>query len=120
MSLPVFVGFGIGIEVLGLVEEPVAAALAYGYGQSKSETVAVYDFGGGTFDFTVLEMQSNKFRVLASHGDTWLGGDDFDLAIAQAVADAGLGVRPLWRTLRQTSSPLRPGMIQSRMARVGA
>lgn len=77
-----------GLEVIGLIEEPIAGALAYGYGQGKNEIVAVYDFGGGTFDFTVLDVSGDRFRLLASEGDAWLGGDDFDLAVAQAVADA--------------------------------
>ena len=77
-----------GIEVVGLVEEPVAAALTYGFGQQKNEIVAVYDFGGGTFDFTVLDMSGDHFRVLACEGDPWLGGDDFDFTLASAVADA--------------------------------
>lgn len=80
-----------GIEVVGFVEEPVAAAMAYGFGQGKSEVVAVYDFGGGTFDFTVLDISNYSFRVLTRGGDSWLGGDDFDLAVAGAVANA------IWR-----------------------
>lgn len=76
-----------GIEVLELIGEPIAAVLAYGFGQQKSETVAVYDFGGGTFDFSVLELTGNSYRVLASGGDSWLGGDDFDMAIAQEAAN---------------------------------
>ncbi len=77
-----------GIEVLDLIEEPVAAAMAYGFGHGKDEIVAVYDFGGGTFDFTVLDINGYSFSVLARGGDSWLGGDDFDLALASAVADA--------------------------------
>lgn len=77
-----------GLEVIGFVSEPVAGALAYGLGQGKNEIVAVYDFGGGTFDFTVMDMSGDNYRVLASEGDSWLGGDDFDLVLAQAVADA--------------------------------
>jgi molecular chaperone DnaK len=83
-----------GLDVVGLVEEPVAGALAYGLGQSVNEIVAVYDFGGGTFDFSILDVSNERFRVLACDGDSWLGGDDFDLALAQAVADA------LWRATR--------------------
>jgi len=76
-----------GFELAGLVEEPVAVALAYGYGQGKNEIVAVYDFGGGTFDFTILDISLDSHRVLVSEGDSWLGGDDFDLVLAQAVAN---------------------------------
>jgi molecular chaperone DnaK len=77
-----------GLEVIALVEEPVAAALAYGLGKGKNEVVAAYDFGGGTFDFTLLDLSGERFRVLATGGDSWLGGDDFDLALANAAADA--------------------------------
>jgi molecular chaperone DnaK len=76
-----------GFQVMELVEEPVAVALAYGFGQGKNEIVAVYDFGGGTFDFTILDISVDSERVLASKGDAWLGGDDFDLVMAQAVAN---------------------------------
>ena len=75
------------IEVVDIVEEPVAGALAYGFGQGKNELVAVYDFGGGTFDFTVLDMSLNHYRVLVTDGDSWLGGDDFDLALAETMAN---------------------------------
>ena len=77
-----------GLDVLELIEEPVAAALAYGYGQGRSEIVAVYDFGGGTFDFSLHELSGNNYKVLASGGDAWLGGDDFDMAIAQYAANS--------------------------------
>jgi actin-like ATPase involved in cell morphogenesis/Tfp pilus assembly protein PilZ len=77
-----------GLEVVALVPEPVAGALAYGVGQGKNEIVAVYDFGGGTFDFSLLDVSGESLRLLASDGDAWLGGDDFDLQLAQAVADA--------------------------------
>ena len=76
-----------GVEVLGLIDEPMAAALAYDYGKSANEIIAVYDFGGGTFDFTVLDVSHRSFRVVATRGDPWLGGDDFDLALAQYAAD---------------------------------
>jgi len=77
-----------GFEVIALIEEPVAAAMAYGFGQEREEVVAVYDFGGGTFDFTVIDISGYSFEILARGGDSWLGGDDFDLALAGAVADA--------------------------------
>jgi molecular chaperone DnaK len=77
-----------GLEVIAFLMEPVAGALAYGLGQKKNEIVAVYDFGGGTFDFSLLDMSGDHARIVASEGDAWLGGDDFDLVLAQAVADA--------------------------------
>ena len=76
-----------GVEIVEMVEEPVAGALAYGFGKAKNELVAVYDFGGGTFDFTVLDMSMDHYRVLVTEGDSWLGGDDFDLAMAESLAN---------------------------------
>ena len=72
-----------GLEVLRIVNEPTAASLAYGIGISKDEeqTVVVYDLGGGTFDISILQIQNGIFEVLATHGDTQLGGDDFDKVI---------------------------------------
>ncbi|HET7543465.1 MAG TPA: Hsp70 family protein [Polyangiaceae bacterium] len=76
-----------GLEVLRILNEPTAAALAYGYGRSSSERVAVYDFGGGTFDVTLLDLSNNVFEVLATAGNTFLGGDDLDLAIAERMSE---------------------------------
>jgi len=70
-----------GFEVLQLLAEPTAAAIAYGLDQNKDQTIMVYDLGGGTFDITILEVKGNKFNVLATGGDSQLGGDDFDEAI---------------------------------------
>ncbi|MEZ4921365.1 MAG: Hsp70 family protein [Saprospiraceae bacterium] len=72
-----------GLDVLRIVNEPTAAALAYGIGLDPeiSETIAVYDLGGGTFDISILQIQDGIFEVLSTHGDTFLGGDDFDQAI---------------------------------------
>ena len=76
-----------GLEVMRILNEPTAAALAYGYGRASSERVAVYDFGGGTFDVTLLDLSNNVFEVLATAGNTFLGGDDLDLAIAERMAE---------------------------------
>lgn len=72
-----------GLDVLRIVNEPTAASLAYGIGldQSESHTIAVYDLGGGTFDISILRIQDGVFEVMATNGDTFLGGDDFDRAI---------------------------------------
>ena len=74
-----------GLDVLRIVNEPTAAALAYGIGRpdqdAPTETIAVYDLGGGTFDISILRIEQGIFEVLATHGDTYLGGDDFDRAI---------------------------------------
>jgi molecular chaperone HscA len=74
-----------GLDVLRIVNEPTAASLAYGIGLSpdSDQTVAVYDLGGGTFDISILRIENGIFEVLATHGDTFLGGDDFDRAITQ-------------------------------------
>jgi molecular chaperone DnaK len=79
-----------GLEVLRILNEPTAAALAYGYGKGTSERLAVYDFGGGTFDVTLLDLSNNVFEVLATAGNTFLGGDDIDVAIAERMCDEAL------------------------------
>ena len=73
-----------GLDVLRIINEPTAASLAYGIGLNKTETktIAVYDLGGGTFDISVLHIADGIFEVLSTNGNTWLGGDDFDAAIA--------------------------------------
>jgi molecular chaperone DnaK len=70
-----------GLEVVRIINEPTAAALAYGLDKGKEHTIVVYDLGGGTFDVSVLEMADGVFEVLSTNGDTHLGGDDFDQAI---------------------------------------
>jgi len=76
-----------GLEVLRLVNEPTAAALAYGLDKGKEGLYAVYDLGGGTFDFSLLRLEKGVFQVLATGGDTALGGDDFDRAIAERMLE---------------------------------
>lgn len=76
-----------GLEVLRILNEPTAAALAYGPQGKANERIAVYDFGGGTFDVTILDLAGNVFEVLATSGDTALGGDDIDVVIADRMAD---------------------------------
>ena len=86
-----------GLEVLRVLNEPTAAALAYGLGQNMSQRIAVYDFGGGTFDVTVLQVQDDVFEVLATGGDTFLGGDDMDnslLTILAELFEAEHGIDP--------------------------
>ncbi|MBM3980933.1 MAG: molecular chaperone DnaK [Planctomycetes bacterium] len=75
-----------GLDVLRIVNEPTAAALAYGLDTRGSGTVAVYDLGGGTFDCSILALSDGVFKVLATNGDTYLGGDDFDRLLMQAAA----------------------------------
>jgi molecular chaperone DnaK len=76
-----------GLEVLRILNEPTAAALAYGFGKGLNQRVAVYDLGGGTFDISILEIGSDVFEVLATSGDTFLGGDDFDDRVIDLLAD---------------------------------
>ena len=76
-----------GLEVLRIINEPTAAALAYGLDKSDGKKIAVYDLGGGTFDISVLEIGDGVFEVKATNGDTFLGGEDFDLRIVEYLAD---------------------------------
>jgi molecular chaperone DnaK len=75
-----------GLEVLRLINEPTAAALAYGFAQRNDEQIVVFDFGGGTFDVSVLKIRGDVFEVLATDGDFFLGGDDIDRALAEFLA----------------------------------
>ena len=76
-----------GLKVLRIINEPTAAAMAYGYGKGKSGKILVWDLGGGTFDVSILEVGEGVYEVLATAGDTHLGGDDFDERIANYLAD---------------------------------
>src|SRR5437867_5902346 len=76
-----------GLEVLRIVNEPTAAALAYGLDKKKDEVIAVYDLGGGTFDISIMEIGQGVFEVKATNGDTHLGGDDFDQRIIDWIAE---------------------------------
>ena len=76
-----------GLEVLRIINEPTAAALAYGLDKKDSQTIAVYDLGGGTFDVTILEIDDGLFEVKSTNGDTFLGGEDFDMRIVNYLAD---------------------------------
>jgi molecular chaperone DnaK len=76
-----------GLEVLRIINEPTAAALAYGLDKKDTHTIAVYDLGGGTFDVTILEIDDGLFEVKATNGDTFLGGEDFDMRIVNYLAD---------------------------------
>ena len=76
-----------GLEVLRIINEPTAAALAYGLDKKEGKTIAVYDLGGGTFDVSILEIGDGVFEVKATNGDTFLGGEDFDMRIVDYLAD---------------------------------
>lgn len=95
-----------GLEVPRLLNEPTAAAMAYGLQKDSQETVAIYDFGGGTFDFSVLEIDGKTFEVLTSTGNSRLGGDDLDMALVdfiseKFVAATGVDLRNDYLTLRR-------------------
>jgi molecular chaperone DnaK len=77
-----------GLEVLRIINEPTAAALAYGMDKNDGKTIAVYDLGGGTFDVSILEIGDGVFEVKSTNGDTFLGGEDFDNAIVEFLADS--------------------------------
>src|SRR5690606_26403253 len=72
-----------GLEVVRIINEPTAAALAYGLDKKSNELIAVYDFGGGTFDISILEVGDNLVQVASTSGDTHLGGDDIDRVIVE-------------------------------------
>jgi molecular chaperone DnaK len=76
-----------GLEVLRIINEPTAAALAYGLDKTKTGTIAVYDLGGGTFDVSILEIGDGVFEVKSTNGDTFLGGEDFDMRLVSYLAD---------------------------------
>ena len=76
-----------GLEVLRIINEPTAAALAYGLDKTENKTIAVYDLGGGTFDISILEVGDGVFEVKSTNGDTFLGGEDFDSKLVEFLAD---------------------------------
>ena len=99
-----------GLEVVRIINEPTAAALAYGLDKLKDKArVAVYDLGGGTFDLTVLEMEDGVFQVLATHGDTHLGGDDVDAMLCDVLLKAANEVPEdmRWRFLEEAEKAKR-------------
>lgn len=92
-----------GLDVLRLINEPTAAALAYGLDKSAEGIYAVYDLGGGTFDISILKMQKGVFQVLSTGGSTEIGGDDFDREIAENL---------LWKYKNKTNKPFKPSKTE--------
>src|SRR6476659_6571998 len=92
-----------GLEVLRIISEPTAASLAYGLDKKNRGTIAVYDLGGGTFDISILKVEDGVFEVLATSGDTHLGGDDFDNLMIQLVL----------RDLELSGHPSTPELVQA-------
>lgn len=106
-----------GLEVMRLVNEPTAAALAYGLDRAKEGTVAVYDLGGGTFDISILKLRDGIFEVIATNGDTHLGGDDIDnLLIAIALDDIAGESNLDLRTDAAAVQAIRKAVIEAKIA----
>ena len=104
-----------GLEVMRIVNEPTAAALAYGLDKKKDETIAVYDFGGGTFDISILEVGEGVVEVKSTNGDTHLGGDNLDQRVIEWIIDefqqettASISARTAWRCSGCARRPRRP------------
>jgi molecular chaperone DnaK/molecular chaperone HscA len=105
-----------GLEVLRLVNEPTAAALAYGLQKNKDGLIAVYDFGGGTFDISILKLHEGIFEVIATGGDTHLGGDDIDnLLIAIALDDIAGDLGENVRSNGETVQAIRKAVIEAKI-----
>jgi molecular chaperone DnaK (HSP70) len=98
-----------GLDVLRIINEPTAASLAYGLDKRHAGVIAVYDFGGGTFDISILRVEDGVFQVLATNGDTHLGGDDIDLVLVQRVlAEQG------WSAAPEAVQAIRKAVIQAK------
>jgi molecular chaperone DnaK (HSP70) len=95
-----------GLEVLRIINEPTAASLAYGLDKRRQGLIAVYDLGGGTFDISILRVEDGIFQVLATNGDTHLGGDDIDLLLTQRVL-GDLDKRSKWKNLARTPETIQ-------------
>jgi molecular chaperone DnaK/molecular chaperone HscA len=110
-----------GLEVLRLVNEPTAAALAYGLDKQRDGLIAVYDFGGGTFDVSILKLHEGIFEVIATGGDTHLGGDDIDnlliaIALDDIAGDAELGAGGDLKASGEVVQAVRKAMIEAKIA----
>jgi Fe-S protein assembly chaperone HscA len=106
-----------GLEVVRLVNEPTAASLAYGLNQKAEGRVAVFDFGGGTFDISILNIKGGIFEVLATNGDTHLGGDDIDRVLVDAlldgVSEAERADRHVWNSARMVAEDAKKRLSES-------
>ena len=110
-----------GLDVLRLVNEPTAAALAYGLDKSRDGLIAVYDFGGGTFDISILKLHQGIFEVVATGGDTHLGGDDIDnlliaIALDDIAGDSDLGAGGTSHQDRELVQAVRKAVIEAKIA----
>jgi len=115
-----------GLDVMRILNEPTAAALAYGYGRQLNQRVVIYDLGGGTFDVSVLEIGADVFEVRSTCGDTYLGGDDFDDRLIDLLADkiqaeSGVNVRsdPLtFERLKEAAETAKIGLCDEQQVRI--
>ena len=106
-----------GLEVLRIINEPTAAALAYGLDNKQNQLIAVYDLGGGTFDISILKLEDGLFEVLSTSGDTYLGGEDFDKRIIDWLIE-GLSARDRHQSRRRSHGAAAPeGSGRAREAR---
>src|SRR5205823_6745309 len=106
-----------GLEVLRLVNEPTAASLAYGLDKKQNGTIAVYDFGGGTFDISILKLHEGIFEVISTNGDTHLGGDDIDnLLIGVALDDIAGDMKLDLRKNGEAVQAIRKAVIDAKIA----
>ncbi len=104
-----------GLEVLRIINEPTAASLAYGLDKRHTGVIAVYDFGGGTFDISILRVEDGVFQVLSTNGDTHLGGDDIDrLLVEHVLADPALAASRFERTAESVQA-VRKAVIQAKL-----
>ena len=93
-----------GLDVLRIINEPTAASLAYGLDKRHTGLIAVYDFGGGTFDISILRVEDGVFQVLSTNGDTHLGGDDIDRLLIERVLARHWAARPMPKPCRRSGS----------------
>ena len=105
-----------GLEVLRIINEPTAAALAYGLDKKGDSTIAVYDLGGGTFDITILQLGEGVFEVKSTNGDTHLGGDDFDVRLVNYIADEFKAENGI--DIRDDASALQRLRVESERAKI--
>ncbi len=101
-----------GLEVLRIINEPTAAALAYGLDKKSAGMIAVYDLGGGTFDVSILEIGDGVFEVKSTNGDTFLGGEDFDMRLVNYLADEFKKERGHRPAQRQAGPPAPQGGVR--------
>ena len=112
-----------GLNVLRIINEPTAAALAYGLGKTRARRIAVFDLGGGTFDISILEIGDGVFEVKSTNGDTYLGGEDFDQRIVDHLIERVQGARrtstcarTTWRSSGSRRRPSAPSTSSPRCA----